>query len=405
MKADWVTPRDALRTILESVSVLGTETISIAEARGRILGEDLIAPIDLPRWTNSGMDGFAVHSADMKGASPYTPIPLKVIADIPAGLFPDQPLPRGCAARIMTGAPVPSGADSVVRVEDTNGGTGIGGPDAEVIILNARDAGKNIRRQGDEIAQGTTGLRAGTRMNPGALGIAASLGGARLVVHRRPIVALLTSGDELVHLDRYDEVLAGRRTISSSSYSIKAALEEAGCDVRYLGIADDSPESLRQTIRQARGCDALVTVGGISVGNHDYVKGVLLELDTRFSFWRVRMRPGSPFAFGVVGSLDGIPWFGLPGNPASSAVTFETFCRPALLRMGGTAAIHRRWISARLLDQVEAVPGLTQFIRVHLDQEEDGTFVARLTGKQASGYLSSIALANGLMIVEPAEVA
>jgi molybdopterin molybdotransferase len=304
----------------------------------------------------------------------------------------------------MTGAPVPPGADTVVRVEYTDGGSGIGGPNATVRIMDSRDNSRNVRRQGDEIAQGTVGLRAGTLMNPGALGIAASLGASTLRVHRRPIVALLATGDELVHLDRYDEVLAGRRTVSSSSYSVAAMLEEAGCIVRYLGIAEDTRESLRAALESARGCDALITIGGISVGKHDYVKDALLELETEFRFWRVKMRPGSPFAFGVVGALGGIPWFGLPGNPASSAVTFESFCRPGLLRMGGATAIYRRWVDARLIDPVERVPGLTQFIRVRLDQEADGSFVARLTGKQASAHLSSVALADGLLIVEPAEI-
>jgi molybdopterin molybdotransferase len=262
-----------------------------------------------------------------------------------------------------------------------------------------------VRRQGEEIARGAVGLREGTPLNAGALGIAASLGGSTLVVHRRPLVGILASGDELVHVDQYAEVLEGRRIVSSNSYAITAALEDAGCETRYLGIAGDTPESLRAALENARGCDALITSGGISVGKHDYIKDVLLEMRTEFRFWRVRMRPGSPFAFGMVGELGAIPWFGLPGNPVSSAVTFEAFCRPALMRMSGIAAIYRRWILARLADPFDPVPGLTQFVRVRLDQDADGTFVARLTGKQVSAHLSSIAMADGLMIIGEADVA
>jgi len=403
VKADWVTPGEALRTIVASVSTVDAETVPIRDARGRVLAEDLVSPIDLPRWTNSGMDGFAVHSADIAGASTDAPVELVVVDDLPAGVFPEKPLPRGSAARVMTGAAVPPDADSVVRIEHTDGGTGIGGTDARVRVFSAHDAGRNLRYQGDEISRGAIGLRRGTLLNPGALGIAASLGGASLPVRRRPVVGILASGDELVHLGDYAQVLEGRRIVSSNSYSLVAAVEDAGCEPRYLGIAGDRPEKLATALEGARGCDVLITSGGISVGRHDFVKDVLLEMGTEFSFWRVRMRPGSPFGFGIVAGLGGIPWFGLPGNPASSAVTFETFCRPALLRMGGAEAIYRRWVFARLLDAFEPIAGLTQFIRVRLDQEPDGSFVARLTGKQASAHLSSVALADGLMVIGEAE--
>ncbi len=400
MKPDWVSPRAALEAIIESVAPLGSEVVPLGKARGRTLAAPVVAPIDLPRWTNSGMDGFAVHSADVEGASPETPIELPVVDDIAAGSFPRGPLPRGSAARVMTGAPVPPGADTVIRVEDTDGGTEIGTPAGRVRIVDGRDAGRNLRRQGEEIARGSVALREGTALNPGAIGIAASLGQTSLCVHRRPLVALLTSGNELVHVDRFDEVTDGRKIVSSNSYALAAAIEDCGCEVRYLGISEDSPEHLRAALDGAAGCDALITSGGISVGKHDYVREVLVGAGAAVRFWRVKMRPGSPFAFGVMDSLGGIPWFGLPGNPVSSAVTFELFCRPAFLRMAGVTQIHRQWIHARLIDPFAVVPGLTQFIRVRLEREEDGRFMARLAGAQGSAHLSSVAMADGLMIVD-----
>jgi len=336
----------------------------------------------------------------VEGASPETPIELPVLDDIAAGSFPRGPLPRLSAARVMTGAPVPPGADSVIRVEDTDGGVDLGTPNGRVRVVDGRDAGRNLRRQGEEIARGAIALREGTALNPGALGIAASLGQASLSVHRRPLVALLTSGDELVHVERFEEVLDGRKIVSSNSYALTAALEDAGCEVRYLGIAEDTPDHLRAALEGAVGCDALITSGGISVGKHDYVREVVVGLGAAVRFWRVKMRPGSPFAFGVLDSLGGIPWFGLPGNPVSSAVTFELFCRPAFLRMAGVRQIHRQWIPARMLDPVDVVPGLTQFIRVRLEREAHGGFVARLAGAQGSAHLSSVAVADGLMIVD-----
>ncbi len=400
MKPDWVSPRAALETIVESVAPLGSESVPLGETRGRTLAASVIAPIDLPRWTNSGMDGFAVHAVDIEGATPERSIELPVIDDIAAGAFPQSPLPRGSAVRVMTGAPVPAGADTVVRVEDTDGGDGIGTPDGRVRIVNARDAGRNLRKQGEEIAHGSVALREGTMLNPGAIGIGASLGQRSLSVHRRPVVALLTSGNELVHVDRFEEVIDGRKIVSSNSYALAAAIEECGCEVRYLGIAEDAPVKVREALNGAAGCDALITSGGISVGKHDYVKEVLVGLGTSVRFWRVKMRPGSPFAFGVVESLGGIPWFGLPGNPVSSAVTFELFCRPAFLRMAGARQIYRQWIPARLVDPFTVVPGLTQFFRVRLEREADGGFAARLAGAQGSAHLSSVAMADALMIVD-----
>jgi molybdopterin molybdotransferase len=298
----------------------------------------------------------------------------------------------------MTGAPVPAGADGVVRVEHTDGGSGVGTPEGRVSIFSDADAGKNVRPRGEDVRAGATVLRAGSVLRAPDLAVAASLGKARLAVHRRPLVAIATSGDELVDVDRYDEVLAGRKIVSSNSYALAAQLAESGMEARVLGIARDTPESLRALLRGARGCDALITSAGISVGEHDHVRGVLVEMETRVAFWRVRIRPGSALAFGHVGALGGIPWFGLPGNPVSTMVTFELFVRPALLRMCGRARIYPPTVDAVLRERVGAPGELVQLPRLRLERE-DGTPFARLTGAQGSGIATSMAAADALGIV------
>lgn len=399
MRADWKDVREAIKIVMEGVNPLPSESCSLDRALGRVLAADVVSPIHLPAWTNSAMDGFAVHSADIRGASQEVPVQIPVVDDVVAGGFPKGPLIRGTAARVMTGAPVPDGADSVVRVEHTDGGhrqSETGTP--SVVIFSDQDAGRNLRRKGEEISPGGVALRRGDRLNAGGLGVAASLGYARLDVYRRPVVAVLTSGDELVHVEDFSEVAAGRKIVSSNSYTLRAALEDAGCTVKYLGIAKDSRESLRSAFESAAGCDALVTSAGISVGDHDHTKEVLTEIGARIAFWRVRMRPGSPFAFGWIDSLGGIPWFGLPGNPVSTAVTFELFVRSALRKMEGATRPFPLALEAVFDGEFKSPAGLTQFLRVTLDRE-GSDLVARLTGRQGSGVLSSVATADGLMII------
>ncbi len=399
MIADWVSVEDAVRLINDSVKVVDSEVCDLSACLGRILAEDVLAPIDLPQWTNSAMDGFAVHATDILSADEGRPVVLPVVDDVAAGAFPSGPLQPGAAARVMTGAPIPEGADSVVRVEHTDGGVDIGTPRGRVSIVSSQDAGRNLRKRGEELTEGAVALPSGTRLTAAAIGVAASLGKGKLLVRRRPLVALLTSGDELVHVEDFSEVLTGRKIVSSNSYTLAGLIDETGCDVRYLGIAKDSPDSLRSALRGAAGCDALVTSAGISVGEHDHVKRVLGELETDVKFWRVRMRPGSPFAYGKIEAFGGMPWFGLPGNPVSTAVTFELLARPALLRMAGGERVFRRWIPARLADRYTGQPGLTHFVRVRLEQAADGTFTAHLTGLQGSGMLSSVAGADGLLVI------
>lgn len=397
-RADWLSPGDALRRIVDGVRPLGTEPRPLLAGLGCVLAEDVAARADLPPWNNSAMDGFAVRAEDVHGASVESPAILRVVDDVPAGSFPSRAIGPGEAARIMTGAPVPTGADGIIRVEHTDGGRAIGSADACVAIFSDADAGKNVRPRGEDVRAGQTVLRAGTVLRAPHLGVAASLGCARLAVHRRPVVAIATSGDELVDVDGFDQVLAGRKIVNGNSYALAAQVAESGMEPRILGIARDTPDSLRQVIEAARGCDALVTSAGISVGEHDHVREVMEALDTRVEFWRVKIKPGSALAFGIVGGLGGIPWFGLPGNPVSTMVTFELFVRPALLRMCGHARIYQPTVSVTARDPFSARGELMLIPRLKLETV-DGETRAASTGAQGSGVGSSMAAADALGIL------
>ncbi|HEX8242383.1 MAG TPA: gephyrin-like molybdotransferase Glp [Longimicrobium sp.] len=396
--ADWLSPGEALRRIVGGVRPLEAEARPLLAALGSVLAEDVVSPVDLPPWDNSAMDGFAARAEDVRGATRERPAVLRVVDDIPAGGFPARALGPGEAARIMTGAPVPAGADCVVRVEHTDGGTAIGSAEARVAIHSAADAGKNVRPCGEDVRVGQTVLRAGTVLRAPELAVAAAVGRATLEVHRRPVVAIVTSGDELVDVDGFGQVRAGRKIVSSNSYALAAQLAESGMEARVLGIARDTRESLREMVEAARGCDALVTSAGISVGEHDHVRAVMDELRTRVEFWRVKIKPGSALAFGHVDGLGGIPWFGLPGNPVSTMVTFELFVRPALLRMCGRTRIYAPPLDAVLRDAVSARGELVHVPRLRLETG-DGETYASLTGAQGSGIATSMAAADALGLI------
>ena len=397
--ADWLTASQALDAILRGVPVLAPEERPLLDALGSVLAEDVSSPVDLPPWDNSAMDGFAVRAADVRGASAEAPRVLRVVDDVPAGHFAARPVGPGEAIRIMTGAPVPDGADCVIRVEHTDGGAAIGTAQGAVRIHSDLDAGKNVRPRGEDVRLGDVVLRAGTVLRAPELAVAAAVGRARLPVVRRPVVAVLASGDELVPVEGFDEVRAGRRIVSGNTYALAAQLAEGGMQARVLGIARDTPQSLREHLERAAGCDAIVTTAGISVGEHDHVVRALAEMEAEVDFWRVRIRPGSAMAFGRVGALGGIPWFGLPGNPVSTMVTFELFVRAALLRMCGRARIHPPTVDAVMRDGYSARGTMMHFPRVRLARETDGFVSARLTGSQGSGVATSMAAADGLAIV------
>jgi len=393
--ADWLSVAEAGRRILAAVAPLPAERIPLGAggAGGRVLAEPVVAPVHLPPWDNSAMDGYAVHAADVRGASADAPVRLPVVERVGAGAFPTRPLERGQAIQIMTGAPVPAGADSVVRLEHTT-------EEADhVLVRDGGDAGRNIRRAGEDVTAGATVLEAGRVLRAGEVAILASLGVAEPAVHRRPRVAVLATGDELVDVGDFEAVRAGRRIVNSNSYALAAALHATGCEPLLLGIARDDTADLVARIREGLSADALITTAGASVGEHDLVKEALEALGFELDFWRVRMRPGSPFSFGGL-PADGrrVPVFGLPGNPVSALVTFEVLVRPALRRMLGRSAVFGPTVRVRAAEPIPSRAGLVHFLRATLRAEGDG-WAARLTGPQGSGIMTSMAQADALLVI------
>jgi molybdopterin molybdotransferase len=355
-----------------------------------VLAEDVQAPLALPPWDNASMDGYAVRSADVRPASKENPVALRVTSTIAAGASSANAVGAGEAMRIMTGAPIPAGADSVIRVEDTDAGV------SSVHVFSNRDALRNVRPRGEDIGKGDLAVSRGTELQAGQIGLLASVGRGEVRVHRRPRVAVLASGDELVDVDRFHEVLEGFKIVSSNSYSLEAAVRQAGGDPMSLGFVGDDPVALRDRLASCE-CDLLITTGGVSVGEFDFTRSVLAELGATQRFWRVRIRPGAPLGFGL---LRGTPWLGLPGNPVSTLVTFELFARPAIRKMRGLALLFRRLVQVRLTEAVMIAAPLTHFLRAEL-RWKDNELQAKLTGPQGSGLLSSMARADALLILPP----
>jgi molybdopterin molybdotransferase len=385
-----LTVAEAVARILADVPRGPVERVALADALGRVLAAPAISPITIPAWDNSAMDGYAVRAADVESASAEAPVTLPVLETIAAGGFPSRPLPPGSSMRIMTGAPLPEGADTVVRVEDTDGGT------TRVTVGNARDVRKNIRYRGEDIREGALVLDAGTAVHAAQLGVLASIGSAIVDVYTRPRVAIMTSGDELVDLDRFEEVRAGTKIVSSNSYTLQALVRAAGGVPVSVGTARDDPDDIRARLERATTCDLIVTSAGISVGEFDHLRRVLEEMGVELKFWRVRMRPGAPLGFGL---LRGIPWIGLPGNPVSTMVTFDLFVRPAIRKMLGHARLFRRPVRVMLEEPVSIGARLTHFLRATVRPGDDGQLLARLTGPQGSGILTSMARAEALLII------
>jgi molybdopterin molybdotransferase len=373
------------------------ERVPLADALARVLAEDVVSPVALPPWDNASMDGYAVRAVDVRGASEERPVELRVVETIAAGQRGTRPIAAGEAARIMTGAPVPTGADSVVRVEDTEGS------ERSVTVRSNRDAGRNVRPRGEDVRADQVVLRSGTPLGAAHIGVLASVGRTNVAVHRRPRVAILATGDELVPVEHFERVRAGERIVSSNSYALAAAVRAAGGEPMSLGIAPDEPALLAERLRGAEGCDMVLTTGGVSVGDYDFTRDVVAALGGELSLWRVRMRPGAPLASG---RLFGVPWLGLPGNPVSALVTFELFGRPLLRTLGGHRRVHRRTISVVLDEAVRLSVALTHYLRISLTESGSGPPHARLTGAQSSGMLTSMALADALLVLppEPSEV-
>jgi molybdopterin molybdotransferase len=377
----------ALEGVLSYFHTLEAEQVPIVEALGRVLAEDVHSDLDIPPHSNSAMDGYAVLAADTVGAGTESPRRLRVIGDLAAGYVTETQVTPGTVIRIMTGAPVPPGADAVVRFEDTE-------KEGEwVDILAEVPVGKNVRLAGEDVRKGALVLRRGSRIRPQEVGMLAALGRKQVLVTRRPRVAILATGDEVVEIDA---PLAPGKIRNSNSYSNAAQVIRCGGVPVLLGIARDQVEDLTQKIQAglAQKVDLFLTSGGVSVGDFDVVKEVLAA-EGDMTFWRVRMKPGKPFAFGQIG---GVPLLGLPGNPVSAMVSFELFARPAIFKMLGLEEWRRPTVEATLMNEVKRKDERRHYWRVRV-QPEGGEYRAYLTGEQGSGILSSMVQANGLAVI------
>jgi molybdopterin molybdotransferase len=385
-----LTVAEASERILAEIQPLGVESVPLRRALGRVCAEDIAATVTMPPWSNSSMDGYAVRSADITPVMSGEPVKLRVVATIEAGQFAPRRLKRGEAMRIMTGAPVPEGADSVIRKEHTDGGS------AKVEIREAADVWKNIRPAGEDYHAGDLLAKRGAPVKPALIGVLASSGVSEVKTFKRPRVAIISSGNELVDIEDFDEVVAQRRIVSSNSYTLDALTRVAGGLPVDLGIAADTKAALKRKLESARDCDLILTSAGVSVGDLDYTRDVFAALGGEQRFWRVKMRPGAPLAFGM---LDGVPWLGVSGNPVSAMVSFELFVRPVLRKMQGHSALFRPTVTVTLEEDVKIGAKLTHFLRANVTRNEDGSLLARLTGHQSSGALTSMVKANALLIV------
>ena len=374
---------EALRVILESITLQGVETAALSRSLGRVLAKDVCANRDLPPYDVSAMDGFAVRSADISS----TPAKLKIIEDIKAGDMPGKIVQAGQCARIMTGAPVPQGADAVVRVEDTQELSG-----NDVLIGVTVKRGKDVRPQGENMRGSDVVLKAGTEIIPGVIGVLATVKAAQVEVYRRPRVAILSTGNEL---EGIKEPVDPNKIPDSNTYALMAQVQALGIEPVLLGIARDDPKELEDYLRHGLEYEVLLVSGGTSVGVHDYVRPTIEMLGVQMKFWRVSIRPGHPLAFG---STNKSIVFGLPGNPVSSMVCFEEFVLPCLRQMMGNPRLYRRTVMAHMAHAIKIRPGRTEFVRVQLTHGDAG-YIASSTGTQSSGVLLSMAKADALLVI------
>jgi molybdopterin molybdotransferase len=384
--AKMISIEEARTRILAEAAPLAVEPRLLAEALGAVLAQEIVAPHSVPPFDNSAMDGFAVRAADTVDASAESPADLLLGETIPAGHIAAHSLGVGEVAKIMTGAPLPDGADAVVQSESTveKGG--------RVLIMETAKLGKNIRRAGEDVVQGDRVLAAGSVLGPAEIGLIASMGFPTVQVHRKPRVAIISTGSELVEVDK---PLGPGQIRNSNSYSLRAQCQQLGIEAATLGIVPDDYEATRRLVEQGLGYDVLLTSGGVSVGEFDFVKDVQDELGVQRKLWGVAMKPGKPLAFGV---RNGTLVFGLPGNPVSAMVSFELFVRPALLRLMGYRKTTRPPYRAIISEDVANSDGRVYVVRVRA-WREDGTWHVSSTGAQGSGILRSMVGANGLAFV------
>ncbi len=378
---------EALERILAEIRPLNVVQVPLSESCGLVLAEEVIAQEDIPPFANSAMDGFALLSKD---SYPHDGKPprLRVTGGVAAGYVADHAVQEGTAMRVMTGAPIPPGADTVIQVELTR----YDGPESTwVEILEEVPPGNNIRPAGEDMHRGQKVLARGSEIGPWEIGILATLGWATVPVVRRPRVAILGTGDEVIEVD---EPLRPGKIRNSNSYLLEAAVRKAGAEPHRLGVARDTTESLREKFTEAVTYDLILTSGGVSVGDFDLVKNIMQE-QGQINFWRINMRPGKPVAFGHIGT---VPLLGLPGNPVSSAVTFELFGRPVIRKMMGHTRLLKPQIDVVVEDGVSDQAMRRHYVRAYVEWR-DGHFVAHTTGNQGSHILTSLLNANALVIV------
>src|SRR3989441_10613981 len=382
-----ISVEEALERILREISPLDVTDVPLPQSLGLVLAQDIIAQEDIPPFANSAMDGFALLSHDSQPRDGQPPR-LRVTGGVAAGYVADHAVEEGTAMRIMTGAPVPPGADTVIQVELTRSD----GSDSEwVEILQTVEPGNNIRPAGEDMRRGQTILLRRTEIGPWEIGVLATLGWASVPVIRRPRVAILGTGDEVIDVD---EPLRPGKIRNSNSYLLEAAVQQAGAEPQRLGVASDTVESLREKFSEAIRCDLIITSGGVSVGEFDLVKNIMTE-QGEIHFWRINMRPGKPVAFGHIAK---IPLLGLPGNPVSTAVTFELFGRPVIRKMLGHTRLMRPQVEVIVADGVSDRAMRRHYVRARVEWR-DGHFVAQTTGNQGSNIMTSLLNANALVIV------
>lgn len=383
-----VTPDEARQIVLDHIEVLSTEIIAHDKVLGRTLARDIISEVQLPPFDNSAMDGYAVIADDIAQASAITPQKLQIIETIAAGEFPQQPIISGFCARIMTGAPLPEGANTVVMREDTREA------ESEVEILVSVPVGTYIRRAGSDVERGETVLHAGTIIGAAQWGMLASLNQETVVVARAPRVLIITTGDELTPLGT---PLQAGQIRDSNSFTLSALAQNCGAVVQLKHVGDRFTE-LEKALKESADFDAIITSGGVSAGDFDPVRDVL-QARAQVHFWKISMKPGKPVMFATINNPGvPVPVFGLPGNPVSVMVAFEQFVRPALLKMQQRRALHRATVCAKLSGPLRSPAGKTEFVRAFVRPEGDG-WTAYLTGDQSSGRLSTMIRANALLVI------
>ena len=392
-----LTVEEALEKVLAEVRPLDTVTVPILDAMGQVLAEDITASSNVPPFDNSGMDGFALRYEDTAGATRDNPRVLKVIDTVIAGSVSRKEVILGTAMRIMTGAPVPRGANAIVQFENTDDDCrrATGTATTEIAIYQEAKKGLNVRKAGQSISAGSTVLVKGTVIRPSEIGVLASLGCKEVNVIRRPVVAILSTGDELVELG---DPLPEGKIYDSNIYSLASLVRRTGGIPKILGIAEDTEAAIIGKLKQTGDADMLLTTGGVSMGDYDMVKDIL-DRDGEMVFWKVRLKPGKPLAFGKFkNGTRKIPHLGLPGNPVSCMVNFELFARPALLKMMGKTNTAKPAVEAVIEETVVNKDGRRIYDRAIIERR-NGSYYARLTGHQGSDVLTSMSLANGLVVI------